>query len=129
MVGFYLVKKMIISSEYFINLDQSLLQITDKTGLYARDWAVLWGKLECSKVIRSAEWKLNFRLRDDQISRLKKFKKYFCKLQMEAIECMRHDVTFYSDVAFKARWKYTSKRYSSDEIILYLLIEFKLLTS
>ena len=101
MVTFLKSNESVIFSEYFINLDQSLLQITDKTGLYARDWAVLWGKLECSKVIRNAEWKLNFRLRDDQISRLKKFKKYFCKLQMEAIDCMRHDVTFYSDVAFK----------------------------
>ena len=89
-------------SDYFIKIDQSLLEMVDANGLYARDWAILWGKREWASKIKNAEWKLNFRHRDDQIMRLKRFKKYFCKLQMEAIECMRHDVTFYSDVAFKS---------------------------
>ena len=76
--------------------------MVDTNGLYAKDWAVLWGKRDCAAKIKNAEWKLNFRHRDDQIMRLKKFKKYFCRLQKEAIECMRHDVTFYSDVAYKS---------------------------
>ena len=92
----------IVLSEYFISMKQELLCSRDQHNLCPSDWATVWGRKNCAKRIKKAEWDFNFKRRDQEIRKLKKFKDYFCRLQMEAVECMRHDVNFYSDVAFKS---------------------------
>jgi hypothetical protein len=91
-----------IICEYFISMKQELLCSRDQHNLCPSDWATVWGRKNCAKRIKKAEWDFNFKRRDQEIRKLKKFKDYFCRLQMEAVECMRHDVNFYSDVAFKS---------------------------
>ena len=39
--------------------------------------------------IKNAEWHFNFKIRDIEIQKLIKFKKYFLKLQKEAVESLR----------------------------------------
>ena len=91
-----------ILSEYFIQMDEKLLCARDQHNLCPSDWATVWGRKNCAKRIKKAEWDFNFKRRDEEIRKLKKFKDYFCRLQMEAVECMRHESYFYSDVAFKS---------------------------
>merc|ERR1719153_1960926 len=66
-----------------------------------RDRATFWHKRATSRRLRHAEAEFNLKSDTREHSKLLKLKKNFCKLQLDSIKAIRHDVCFFSDVAFK----------------------------
>jgi len=87
--------------EIFSQHDHQLLIQKDDFGMTPRDRAVLWNRRSTSRRMRHAEAEYNLACSTIEHSKLLKLKKKFCKMQLEAIKSLRHDVGFFSDVAFK----------------------------
>lgn len=87
--------------ELFAEKNNSLLLKRDIFEMTPRDRATFWHKRVTSRRLRHAEAEYNLKSDTREHSKLLKLKKNFCKMQMDAIKATRHDVCFFSDVAFK----------------------------
>lgn len=87
--------------ELFAQHDNRLLLQKDIFDMTPRDRAVLWNKRSTSRRMRHAESEYNLSRSIIEHSKLLKLKKKMCNMQLDAIKSLRHDVGYFSDVAFK----------------------------
>merc|ERR1712200_204758 len=87
--------------ELFAEKNNALLLKRDIFEMTPRDRATFWHKRATSRRLRHAEAEFNLKSDTREHSKLLKLKKNFCKLQLDSIKAIRHDVCFFSDVAFK----------------------------
>jgi len=87
--------------ELFARRDNKLLLQKDIFEMTPRDRSILWNKRSTARRLRHAESEFNLATSTIEHKKLLELKKKFCNIQKDCLNSLRHDVGFFSDVAFK----------------------------